>query len=77
LSARKDANIAYATRSKDFSVFTEELKLTPAYTADDWKSSVVAKLNPYAREQIIEGLLGKQTMEQTAANIQAKGNSYF
>jgi alpha-1,4-digalacturonate transport system substrate-binding protein len=77
LSARKDANITYATRSKDFSVFTEELKLTPAYTADDWKSSVVAKLNPYAREQIIEGLLGKQTMEQTAANIQAKGNSYF
>ncbi|AEJ18774.1 ABC transporter substrate-binding protein [Gracilinema caldarium] len=77
LSARKDANITYATRSKDFAVFTEELKLTPAYTADDWKSSVVAKLNPYAREQIIEGLLGKQTMEQAAANIQAKGNSYF
>jgi len=25
----------------------------------------------------VEGLLGKQTMEQTAANIQAKGNSYF
>lgn len=77
LSARKDANITYAARSKDFAVFTEDLTLTPAYTADDWKSDVVAKLNPYAREQIVEGLLGKQTMEQTAANIQTKGNSYF
>ncbi len=77
LSARKDANITYASRSKDFAVFTEDLNLTPAYTADDWKSDVVAKLNSYAREQIVEGLLGKQTMEQTAANIQAKGNSYF
>lgn len=77
LSARKDAAITYAARSKDFAVFTQELNQTPAYTADDWKSSVVAKLNPYAREQIVEGLLGKQTMEQTAANIQAKGNSLF
>ncbi|MGB4254830.1 MAG: sugar ABC transporter substrate-binding protein, partial [Rectinema sp.] len=61
----------------DFAVFTAELNVTPPYTADDWKSDAVAKVNSYAREQIVEGLLGKQTMEQTAANIQAKGNSYF
>jgi len=60
-----------------FAVFTAELNVTPPYTADDWKSDAVAKVNSYAREQIVEGLLGKQTMEQTAANIQAKGNSYF
>ena len=77
LSARKDANIKYAARSNDFAVFTAELNVTPPYTADDWKSDAVAKVNSYAREQIVEGLLGKQTMEQTAANIQAKGNSYF
>jgi alpha-1,4-digalacturonate transport system substrate-binding protein len=77
LSARKDAAITYAARSKDFAVFTEDLNLTPAYTAEDWKNDAVAKVNAYAREQIVEGLLGKQTMEQTAANIQAKGNSYF
>ena len=77
LSARKDANIKYTARSNDFAVFTAELNVTPPYTADDWKSDAVAKVNSYAREQIVEGLLGKQTMEQTAANIQAKGNSYF
>ena len=77
LSARKDAAITYAARSKDFAVFTADLNLTPAYTALDWKSTVVAKLNPYIREQIVEGLLGKQTMAQSAANIQAKGATYF
>jgi alpha-1,4-digalacturonate transport system substrate-binding protein len=77
LSARKDAAITYSARTKDFAVFTADLNATPAYTALDWKSAVVAKLNPYAREQIVEGLLGKQTMAQTAANIQAKGNGYF
>ncbi len=77
LSARRDAKIAYAARSYEFGIFTDELNQTPAYTAIDWKSDEVAKLNPYAREQIVEGLLGKQSMAQTAANIQAKGNSYF
>jgi alpha-1,4-digalacturonate transport system substrate-binding protein len=77
LSARKDANITYKARTKDFAVFTADLNLTPAYTAADWKSAEIAKLNPYVREQIVEGLLGKQTMAQTAANVQAKGNSYF
>ena len=77
LSARKDADITYAARSKDFAVFTAELNLTPAYTAADWKSAAIAKLNSYAREQIVNGLMGTQTMEQTAANIQAKGNAYL
>lgn len=77
LSARKDANITYAARSKDFAVFTADLNATPAYTADDWKRDEIAKLNPYVREQIVEGLLGKQSMAQSAANIQAKGNGYL
>ncbi len=77
LSARKDAKIAYASRSKDFAVFTADLDATPAYTADDWKSPILAKLNSYIREQIVDGLLGQQTMATTAANVQAKGNSYF
>jgi alpha-1,4-digalacturonate transport system substrate-binding protein len=77
LSARKDAKISYSTRSAEFAVFTDELNRTPVYTALDWKRDEVAKLNPYAREQIVAGLLGIQTMAQTAANIQAKGDSYF
>ena len=44
---------------------------------DNWKSPILAKLNSYIREQIVDGLLGQQSMATTAANVQAKGNSYF
>lgn len=75
LSARKDAGIKFSTRSADFDVFSAELLSTPAYTANDWKSPGLAKVSSYIREQIVEGLLGKETMAQVAQNIQEKGNS--
>lgn len=77
LSARTDANITYPSRNADFNTMAEDLAVTPALTAKDWKNPVLNKIYSYIREQIVEGLLGKQTMEQTAKNIQNKGNSFF
>ncbi len=77
LSARKDASIQYAARRADFAVFSAELADTPAYTATDWKSAGLNKIYSYIREQIVEGLLGKQSMEQSAKNINEKGNSFI
>lgn len=77
LSARTDVDIAYPSRSADFKIFGEDLAVTPAYTAADWKAPQLNKIYSYIREQIVEGLLGNQTMEQTAKNIQDKGNSFF
>ncbi|HTX72185.1 MAG TPA: sugar ABC transporter substrate-binding protein [Rectinemataceae bacterium] len=77
LSARKDAAIVYPSHTNDFKVFAADLAVTPAYTADDWKSPGLNKIYTYIREQIVEGLLGHQTMAQTAANIDAQGNSFL
>ncbi|MDA3958360.1 sugar ABC transporter substrate-binding protein [Oceanispirochaeta sp.] len=77
LSARTDANIIYPSRNEDFNAMAADLAITPAITAKDWKSPELNKIYSYIREQIIEGLLGNQTMEQTAKNIQDKGNTFF
>ena len=77
LSARKDVNIAYPARTADFAVFGADLAATPAYVATDWKSPAVNKVNSYVREQIVEYLIGKQTIEQTVKNVQERGNSFF
>lgn len=77
LSARTDANITFESRSEDFNIMAEDLAMTPALTAEDWKSPVLGKIYSYIREQIIEGLLENQTMEESAKNIQAKGNEAF
>ncbi len=77
LSARKDAKIAYSARGGDFTIFATDLAATPAFTANDWKSPGLNKIYSYIREQIVEGLLNKQTMEQTMQNIQNQGNSFL
>jgi alpha-1,4-digalacturonate transport system substrate-binding protein len=77
LPPRSDVTIEYPVRSEDFAVMADDLSVTPAYTASDWKSAEVNKIYSYIREQIVEGLLGNQTMEEAAQNIQDKGNSFF
>ncbi len=77
LSARTDANITYAARNEDFNAMAADLAVTPAITAQDWKSPELNKIYSYIREQIIEGLLENQSMEDTAKNIHDKGNSFF
>jgi len=77
LSARKDAKISYPARGADFAVFGNDLSVTPAYTAEDWKSPGLNKIYTYIRDQIVEGLLGHQTMQQTQQNIQQQGNQFL
>jgi alpha-1,4-digalacturonate transport system substrate-binding protein len=77
ISSRTDADITYTARSEDFNTMAEDLALTPAETATDWKSPELNKIYSYIREQIIEGLLNNQSMEETAKNINDKGNSFF
>jgi len=78
LSARKDnSDIQYSARKEDFAVMADELSVTPAYTSEDWKSPGLNKIYSYIREQIMEGLLDHQTMEQTAKNIHNRGNQFL
>jgi alpha-1,4-digalacturonate transport system substrate-binding protein len=77
LAPRGDVTVDYPARSEDFVVMADDLSVTPAYTAANWKSPEVNKIYSYIREQIVEGLLGNQTMEDAAKNIDEKGNSFF
>jgi alpha-1,4-digalacturonate transport system substrate-binding protein len=77
LAPRGDITVEYTARSEDFALMADDLSVTPAYTAGNWKSPELNKIYSYIREQIVEGLLGNQTMEDTAKNIQEKGNSFF
>jgi len=77
LAPRGDVTIEYPIRSQDFAVMADDLSVTPTQAAVDWKSEEVNKIYSYIREQIVEGLLGNQTMEEAAQNIQDKGNSFF
>ena len=77
LAPRGDVTIEYPTNSADFAVMADDLSVTPGYTAENWKSPELNKIYSYIREQIVEGLLGNQTMEDAAKNIDEKGNSFF
>ena len=77
LSSRADATINYPSNSKDFEVFLSELKVTPAFTANEWKNTNLSKVTTYIKEQIVEVLLGNVTPQQAVANVDAKGNTYF
>lgn len=77
IPSRNDAVVTYPSNSADFKVFLEELKVTPAFTADEWKNTNLSKVTTYIREQIVEVLLGNITAEQAAANVDTKGAPYF
>ncbi len=77
LSSRIDANIQYPSNNADFAVFMEELKATPAFTADEWKNPAFNKVSTFIREQIVEVLQGKATSAQAAEKVDAQGNTYF
>lgn len=77
LSARTDVEIDYPRRTEDFARMAADLAVTPAITAEDWKSPDLNKIYSYIREQIVEGLLGNITMRQVAQNIHDEGNGFF
>lgn len=77
IPSRNDAVVTYPSNTKDFEVFLEELKVTPAFTANEWKDTNLSKVTTYIREQIVEVLLGNITAEQAVVNVDAKGATYF
>lgn len=77
LTARSDIQIDYPRRSEDFGRMAADLSVTPAITAEDWKSPELNQIYSYIREQIVEGLLDNITMEEVAQNIHDRGNSFF
>ncbi|MBG0767437.1 MAG: sugar ABC transporter substrate-binding protein [Spirochaetaceae bacterium] len=77
IPSRVDAQVTYPSNSDDFEVFLEELKVTPAFTANEWKNTNLSKVTTYIREQIVEVLLGNISAEEAVTNVDKKGATYF
>lgn len=77
LSSRVDTTVNYPSNGADFAIFLEELKVTPPFTADEWKNVELNKVSAFIREQIVQVLLGNLTPEQAAKAVQEKGATYF
>lgn len=77
MTSRVDASIEYPSNTRDFAVFAEDLGVTPAHTAAEFKNPAVMSIQPYAREQIVEVLQGRISAEDAAANIDKEGARYF
>ncbi len=76
LSSRIDTDVPYASNKEDFEVFAEDLKVTPAFTAIEWKNDVVNKVYSYIREQIVQVLLGNISAEKATLNINKEAEKY-
>jgi alpha-1,4-digalacturonate transport system substrate-binding protein len=77
LSSRTDTVVAYPSNSADFAIFLEELKVTPPFTADEWKNVALNKVSAFIREQIVQVLMGNISPEQAVKAVQEKGATYF
>ncbi len=76
LSARVDTDVPYASNKEDFDTFAEDLKVTPAFTATEWKNAAVNKVYSYIREQIVQVLLGNISADQATLNINKEAAKY-
>lgn len=77
ISARTDTDIQYEANASDFAVFADELKATPAYTANEWKNPNLAKVTTYAKEQIVQYLMGNIDVKTCVENVDKKGAGFF
>lgn len=69
LSARIDAEVPFDSNKEDFAVFSEDLKVTPAYTALEWKADSLNKVYSYISEQVVQVLMGNISAEEATRNI--------
>lgn len=69
LSSRIDVSVEYPANTDSFATFADELKVTPTYTAQEWKSPLIGKSSSIIKEQVVQMLLGTQTVEETVAAI--------
>lgn len=77
ISSRVDTTVSYPTNNEDFRVFGEQLKVTPAFTANEWKNPELNSISTYIREQLVEVLLGNISPETAARNVDEKGTPLF
>ncbi|MFA6775905.1 MAG: sugar ABC transporter substrate-binding protein [Sphaerochaetaceae bacterium] len=77
ISARTDTDIQYEANASDFAVFADELRATPAYTANEWKNPNLAKVTTYAKEQIVQYLMGNIDVKTCVENVDKKGAGFF
>lgn len=76
LSSRVDTNTPYASNKEDFETFAQDLMVTPAFTATEWKDNAVNKVYSYIREQIVQVLLGNISANQATLNINKEAAKY-
>ncbi|MGD1822014.1 MAG: ABC transporter substrate-binding protein [Pleomorphochaeta sp.] len=76
LSARVDADVPYTSNKADFEVFAEDLRVTPAFTATEWKNNAVNKVYSYIREQIVQVLMGNISADEATKNINKEAAKY-
>ncbi len=72
LTSRLDAEVNYTANKENFDTFAEDLKLTPAFAAQEWNSPLVGKSSAIIREQVVQMLMGALTPEQAAAEIDSQ-----
>ncbi|GHV94645.1 sugar ABC transporter substrate-binding protein [Spirochaetia bacterium] len=77
LTSRSDLNVTYSSNTKDFQSFADQLKVTPAFTANEWNSPALAGISTYIREQLVEVLRGRITAEAAAKNVDERGAPLF
>lgn len=69
LSSRVDVNIEYPANTESFNVFSQELMVTPTYTAEEWNMPIIGKVSSVIRENVVQVLLGAMTAEEACEEI--------
>lgn len=77
LSSRTDVSIEYPANTESFAVFSEELKATPTYTAEEWKNPVIGQMSSVLKEQVVQMLLGAMTAEEACAEIDKQAADFM
>jgi alpha-1,4-digalacturonate transport system substrate-binding protein len=77
ISSRTDTTVNYPSNGEDFRIYAEQLKVTPAFTANEWKNPELNSISVYIREQLVEVLLGNISPEAAARNVDERGAPLF
>jgi alpha-1,4-digalacturonate transport system substrate-binding protein len=77
ISSRVDTAVEYPSNGQDFAIYGDQLKVTPPFTANEWKNPELNSIANYIREQLVEVLMGNITPETAARNVDEKGAPLF
>ncbi len=78
MSPRRDLqDLKYGAFDDEYTIFRNDLKVSPSATGQDGAHPAMAKINTFVREQIVKMLLEQQTPKQTLEAIAAEGNKFI